>query len=220
MSSLKKTVLLSQESKRQGEIWHAALTSQQVTVIWEAGETDVLSVLQQMQTAGLALPDLLILDLGTQRFNPYGLCRTCREDYPGLKLVLTAGTQTDVDPVERRWAIFQGAQDLLPGIQAANLITGVIANLGRVLEMLGLKFNQEALMSVLKLLATLDSQNQEAGASSQATEVSPNSPQTAPAAESAPSGQYRGAANFEDPFTPIPPTPGTPTQRRYRGSTY
>lgn len=222
MSTLKKTVLLAQGSKRQGQIWHAVLTSQQITVLWESIEIDLFATIEQMHRAGLPLPDLLMVGLDSSQFNPYALCHACRQAYPDLKIILTAGEQTEIAAAEQRWAIFQGAQDLLPGIQPTQLIPGVIANLSRVLEILQLKssLNQEALMAVLATLATTDAVG----------EHPPSSPQVAPppvsdlpesaAVDPNSAAQYRGVSRFEDAPAVTPPSPGPQTRRRYRGSSY
>lgn len=58
------TILMTQALQRQGEIWHNILSSQNLTVIWENLDADILAVLEGMETAGLALPQLLLLDMG------------------------------------------------------------------------------------------------------------------------------------------------------------
>lgn len=58
------TILMTQALQRQGEIWHNILSSQNLTVIWENLDADILAVLEGMETAGLALSQLLLLDMG------------------------------------------------------------------------------------------------------------------------------------------------------------
>jgi hypothetical protein len=65
------------------------------------------------------LPDLLIVDMTTGQFNPYGLCRDCRSQFPGLPIVLTHQVNREIEPAERRWATYQGAVDVLSGLSSA-----------------------------------------------------------------------------------------------------
>jgi hypothetical protein len=72
--------------------------------------------------------------------NPYAFCRWCHEHYPDLKIILTSGTRTEIALAERKWAIHQGAEDLLPGFQQETLVAGMTAvmpGVSRVLEVLG-----------------------------------------------------------------------------------
>lgn len=138
-SNSPKTVLMTQSTETQGEIWRTALTSQQITVIWKPSTVDLTQVINHIEKSKQKLPDLLLIDTRMLRLNPYGFCRWCRDHYPNLKVILTSSARKDISSVERRWAIDQGATDLLPGFQEENLLTGVasVANqIKRVLEVL------------------------------------------------------------------------------------
>ncbi|NJO86413.1 MAG: hypothetical protein HC818_07780 [Synechococcaceae cyanobacterium RM1_1_27] len=47
------------------------------------------------------------------KFNPYALCRDCRDQFPQIKVILTHPPQREVQEAERRWAFYQGAAELI-----------------------------------------------------------------------------------------------------------
>mgnify|MGYP002777723435 CR=1 FL=1 len=212
MASLQKIVLMTQALQRQGEIWHEMLTSQDVTVIWETIDADLVQVLTQMHSAGLPLPDLLLVDMGMRNLNPYTLCQTCRQTFPELNIILTVGEEKEVAAAERQWAIYQGAKDLLPGMQQNSLITGAIACLNRVLEVLELlPMRQDKLMPVL---AALSVNNVTAAMSEQPlTPVSPVVPPSEP-------NRYQGSPAPANPTNESNSPADNPSRRRYRGASY
>ncbi len=116
-----KTVLLIQSSKMQGEIWREILNSQGISVIWAPTRIDVMEIFEQLKDLGIVLPDLVLLDIGTQNANPYDVCRQCKQQYPQIKIILTSGMRTDIYESERKWAIRRGAIDLLPGFSKPNV---------------------------------------------------------------------------------------------------
>ncbi len=147
---MQKLVLIVQPIRLQGLIWQAVLKSQNIAVIWESPHTDLADNLDQLKMAGLALPDLLILDMQTSTLNPYAFCRWCREQYPGTKVVLTNSKQMEISLSERQWAVNQGASDLLPGFRRDNLVTGVTNAVKRILEILDdTPLNNGALIAVI-----------------------------------------------------------------------
>ena len=150
MPDSQKLILMVQPSRLQGLIWQTVLKSQQLSVIWESPTADLADNLDQIKAAGLTLPDLLLVDMQVPELNPYAFCRWCREQYPGLKLVLTNSNQAAISLSERQWAVNQGASDLLAGFQQDNLVSGVTSSVKRVLEILdGQPLNNGALISVL-----------------------------------------------------------------------
>ncbi|OLP19307.1 hypothetical protein BST81_06000 [Leptolyngbya sp. 'hensonii'] len=145
-----------QPSKRQGQIWQAALNSQKVSVIWEASDVDLSQMLSRIQETGFNPPDLLLIDVGVLSCNPYAFCRWCREHHPDQKIILTNVSQREISPPERQWAMYQGALDLLPGFQRETLLTGVTSALTRVLTAMdGQQLNQESLINVLFSITSL-----------------------------------------------------------------
>lgn len=124
LSSYTKTILMTQSTKTQGELWHTALTSRGISVSWEPSTTNLTQAVNHIEESGQKLPDLLLLDIRTLKPSPYVFCRWLRKHYPDLKIVLTSAT---VSPARRQWVIDQGAVDLLPGFQAENSLTDIVA---------------------------------------------------------------------------------------------
>ncbi|MEB3338951.1 MAG: response regulator [Leptolyngbyaceae bacterium] len=154
MDSLKKTILMLQPSQLQGKIWQAALASQGFLTIWESGTVDLAQMLDQIQQAKLSPPDLVLIDVGALDVNPYAFCRWCRENYPDQKIILTNANQKEISLPERHWAVYQGAQDLLPAFQQSTLLSGMITAVTRVIEVVGWKpLQQEPLVQVLTSLS-------------------------------------------------------------------
>jgi CheY-like chemotaxis protein len=150
---LPKTVLLTQSSQIQGKIWSTILTSQGISVAWEPATAKLDQVIQRIQRSGQELPGLLIVDIETQKPNPYAFCRRFRDHYPELKIILTCGKRQQISRSEQQWAIHQGAVDLLPGFQEENLLAGVVdlvAVVNRALEALACKpVQQKTFLTVL-----------------------------------------------------------------------
>nr|AZB71547.1 response regulator [Synechococcus elongatus PCC 11801] len=198
MAATPKTALLVQVDSFQAKVWSAALASQSITVIQEATNVDLGVMLEQMGAAGLTLPDLVIVDMASEGMNPFAFCRFCRNQYPNVKVLLTNSTQTQVTESEQRWAISQGAQDLLPAFQTSSLLTDLITALGQTTQVLGLPIlDQQALIQILpKLLETPAVPGSEAEAVAEAPAPTVSQP-------------------------PAPPAPETPKpQRFYRGRPY
>lgn len=153
MAAAPKTALLVQANKFQAEVWSAALVSQSITVIHEATDIDLSVMLSQMGEAGLSLPDLVVVDMAAEGMNPFAFCRFCRDQYPTVKVLLTNSTQTQVAESEQRWAVSQGAQDLLPAFQESSLLTDLLTAASRVTQCLGIAaMDQQALIQVLPKL--------------------------------------------------------------------
>lgn len=214
-----------QPSKRQGQIWQVALKSQGLSVIWESPDVNLSEMLNQLKEAGMRIPDLLLLDVSTPTLNPYAFCRWCREEHPGLLILLTNATQKEISQPERQWAIYQGAQDFLPGFQQETLLTGVTASVTRVLNLLqAAALNQENLIHVL---FTLTSAMARRGANrEEANETHPASSDTLSLEkqgdEPSPHLRYRGVPIAKPVSAPHPTDSSTDSQapRRYRGVTY
>lgn len=151
-----------QASKLQGEIWKAALRSQGLVVIWKAKTLPLDQMFDQMHQAQLSLPDLVLMDVGTLDSNPYALCRWCRDHYPEQRLILTNCNQKEISEPERRWALHQGAQELLPGFQLESVLQDAMTAVSRVLEVLNWRTLQpeplaRALTSALNTQVALSS---------------------------------------------------------------
>lgn len=129
-------VLIIQPMSRQGTIWQSILRSQGISVIWEHPDVDLAESFKHLKSARVALPDLLLIDTRVQTINAYSLCRWCRARYPEVQIVLINGAQKEISLSEREWALHQGAADLLPRFQRERLVSGAVARIRRILELL------------------------------------------------------------------------------------
>jgi len=146
MAGLQKKVLISQLSEEQQKLWQTALTSQNVNTITEPATSDLVKVLEQMSKTGEPLPNLLLMDIGMTTANSTSLqarsvCRWCADHHPDLKVILTNPREEQVKSVGLRWALRQGAIDLLPRLHS---LTGV-ESVTKVLEVLETNVNQDSL---------------------------------------------------------------------------
>ncbi|MBF2000685.1 MAG: response regulator [Synechococcales cyanobacterium C42_A2020_086] len=137
MADDRNFVLMIQPMTRQGAIWQAILRSQQISVIWEAADVNLPESFKHLRSAGVPLPDLLLLDTRVQTVNAFAVCRWCRQHYPQVSVVLINGAQKEITASEREWALFQGAADLLPRFQRDRLVSGAVARVRRILDLLG-----------------------------------------------------------------------------------
>ncbi|WP_299493720.1 PstS family phosphate ABC transporter substrate-binding protein [Acaryochloris sp. IP29b_bin.137] len=136
MYSASKSVLLLQPLKFQAQVWTTALQSQQIEVIEEPTEITFSRLAGQRDAIERANIGLLLVDLGAQHLNAFDICRWYHENYPDLKLILTAGLRKKVLATERRLALEQGAEDFFPGFQQDNILPAAISRVKRILELL------------------------------------------------------------------------------------
>lgn len=147
MSDIRKTVLITQVSRRQEKIWFDALNSQISLVLQKSHNVDFEQIIQNKDAE--KRPDLLLTDIEIKYLNPYTLCQSCRGQDLNMKIILTTGTQNQVTSAERRWAIYQGAQDLLPGFHPETLLDEGVARVNRVLQVLGIPLQRQSLIPIL-----------------------------------------------------------------------
>lgn len=232
-TSSQKLVLMVQPTRLQGMIWQAVLKSQNIAVIWEAVDTNLRDSLNQLRAAELALPELLLVDMGLPHFNAYEFCRWCRETHPDVKVILTNSRQTKVSASERQWAIYQGAADLLPGFKADTLVSSVAAATKRILEVLDdHPLNNGALISVL-LSMKRELEARRSKTTEPLTDSTSSPPQVTHPGK--PNGQQaRSVTDLSNAVEPKtvestlpsnrsdsePPDPASPPMRRYRGLYY
>jgi diguanylate cyclase (GGDEF)-like protein/PAS domain S-box-containing protein len=159
-TEMRKTVLMIQPSVLQGEIWREALTSQGLSVIRHIANFEPAQDLEHFIIPKNSNIDLLLIDLQIPQLNPYAFCRWCRSHYPDLKVVFTTSLRTQVSPLDRRWAIQQGALDLLPAfreddISASNL-SEIVDRIQLILKALDWQtVNHTALVSAMSTLQSL-----------------------------------------------------------------
>ncbi len=214
MSNSQKLVLMIQPIKLQGLIWQAVLKSQGLGVIWEAIDFNIEENLDQLEAAGLPLPNFLLIDVGLENFNPYALCRFCRNRYPHVNIILTDGRQREIHSSQRQWAINQGASDFLPGFSRNNLFISVTSQVKRLLQVLDNQtLDNEALNTLLssikqKLEASQSTAQGQSKVAEKSTSGNENETGNSPQNENGKSG----TENQENP----PPK----LRRRYRGVSY
>lgn len=150
MVELPKFVIMVFPTGLQGAVWQKILRSQQVSVLWESPDVDLTASIRQLKAANFALPDLILIDTRLQTFNPYKICRWCRQNCSEIKIVLVNGAQKEILPAERQWALYQGASDLLPRFQREKLVSGAAIGVRRVLDLLNSStLDSKALVSIL-----------------------------------------------------------------------
>lgn len=150
MDAPQKLAFIVQSNRLQGLMWQALLKSQKLAVILEPVNGDLADCLSQIATAGLTLPDVIVLDAEASALNPYEFCRWCRENFPKMQIFLTRCRQLHVSDTERRWAKQQGATDFLNGFDRDTLMSSATENVKRILTSLDYPFlNEKALLTVL-----------------------------------------------------------------------
>ncbi len=221
MAHLQPTVLVIQATEFQGQAWELALASQQVAVIRESPEADVILILRQLQEAGIGLPDLLLLDMGISGLNPYAFCRLCRDAYPDLAIILTNNSQRQISDAERRWAVFQGAQGVVPGFQRETLLTDLMSGVEQVLQFLENKaLDQQSLIPVLLDLSKMPERRNPMPQKLAAKRLEPRLP-SPPVANPKIQVETKVIASAPKPAAAPPEEPAAPTPvRRYRGTVY
>jgi len=220
MAHLQPTVLVIQATEFQGQAWELALASQDIAVIRESPEADVVLILRQLQEAGIGLPDLFLLDMGISGLNPYAFCRLCRDTFPDLAIILTNNSQRQISDAERRWAVFQGAQGVVPGFQPETLLTDLMSGVEQVLQFLENKaLDQQALIPVLLDLSKASERRPTLPQKPAVKRVEPRIP-TPPVVNPKIQVDTKTIAHTLKPAAP-PPEESAPTPvRRYRGTVY
>ncbi|MEA5450087.1 hypothetical protein VB780_16015 [Leptolyngbya sp. CCNP1308] len=150
MDAPQKLAFIVQSNRLQGLMWQALLKSQKLAVILEPAKGDLADCINQIASAGLTLPDVIVLDAEAAELNPYEFCRWCRATFPSMQIFLTRCRQLHISDTERRWAKQQGATDFLCGFDRDTLMSGATDNVKRILTSLDYPFlNEKALLTVL-----------------------------------------------------------------------
>lgn len=142
-STVSKTILLAQGQPLQSHLWQLGLESQGHSVVPISPREDLLE-------AATSQPlDLMVVDMTTGLFNPYAFCRECQSKLPNIPVILTHHPRRHIEPAERRWAIYQGAADVIPGLAEAG---DLLHSLERIYEAARwfLPIDTEALHRALK----------------------------------------------------------------------
>jgi CheY-like chemotaxis protein len=150
MDEPQKLALIVQSNRLQGLMWQALLKSQKLAVILEPANGDLADCISQIATAGLTLPEIIVLDAEAAELNPYEFCRWCRDAFPKVQVFLTRCRQLPVSDIERRWTQQQGATGFLGGFNRDSLMTNATENVKHILTSLDYPFlNEKALLMVL-----------------------------------------------------------------------
>ncbi len=135
-------ILVIQSLPLQGQLWRIALESQGFRTHQEWPEVDILAAIATHS------PKLLILDMTSGLFNPYALCRDIQARFANMPIVLTCHEHRDIDPVERRWALQQGASELMPALSPHK---DLVTSIKRVIQLAAsdITFDASALNAVI-----------------------------------------------------------------------
>lgn len=113
-SAVTKTILVIQGQSLQVQLWKLVLESQRHSVLLTSPHMDLLEVAKTQPL------DLMVVDMTTGLFNPYAFCRDCHSQLPNTPVILTHHARRHIEPAERRWAIYQGAAEVIPGLAEAS----------------------------------------------------------------------------------------------------
>jgi CheY-like chemotaxis protein len=142
--------LIVQPNRLQGLIWQALLKSQGISAILESANAELTECLEQISSAGLTLPEIIIVDVNTPGLNPYEFCRWCRERFPKTKVFLTRVHTRPLTEAECRWAVNQGATGFFNGFTRETLMSTAVVNIKQILSAIGEPFlDEQALLTVL-----------------------------------------------------------------------
>lgn len=126
-SPMSKAILLAQGQASQVHLWKLGLESQGHSVVL----VSPCEALLEVATSQPLDLDLMVVDMTTGLFNPYAFCRECQSKLPNIPVILTHYPGRHIEPAERRWAIYQGAADVIPGLAEAG---DILHSLERVYE--------------------------------------------------------------------------------------
>ncbi len=128
MAEQKKAVLMVHIDQYQGQLWQAALETQQLEVTWESPNCDLVQYLEQCDRQNL--PNLLLMDIALKSPNSETLqsssvCQWVKKQQADTKVVLFNPRQERIKDIEHSWAIRRGAADVLPRLLRDNLISEI-----------------------------------------------------------------------------------------------
>ncbi|PZV12983.1 MAG: hypothetical protein DCF20_16560 [Pseudanabaena sp.] len=149
MAELKKAVLMMHTDQAQGELWQAALATQQLDVIWENVSLDLVQYLEKCDRQ--KLPDMLIMDMAiksasSETLQSSSVCQWITKQKAPTKVVLFNPRQEKIKDIEHSWAIRRGASDVLPRLSPENLM----AEVARVTALIGCSLISEPLEKIAR----------------------------------------------------------------------
>jgi hypothetical protein len=153
MAETKKAVLMMHTDQAQGELWHTALATQQLDVIWENISLDLVQYLEKCDRH--ELPDLLIMDMAikspsSETLQSSSVCQWLTKQKAPTKVVLFNPRQEKIKDIEHSWAIRRGASDILPRLSPENLM----AEVARVTALIGCSLISQPLEKIARSFGT------------------------------------------------------------------
>jgi hypothetical protein len=153
MSEQKKAILMMHTDQEQGQLWHTALESQQLDIIWESTAFDLVQYLEKCDR--YRLPSLLLIDMAiksptSQTLQSSSVCQWVNKQQVPIKIVLFNPRQERIKDIEHSWALRRGAADVLPRLSRENLM----AEVTRVTALIGCSLNSQPLEKIAEGLAS------------------------------------------------------------------
>lgn len=151
MAETKKAVLMMHTDQAQGELWQAALVTQQLDVIWENNSLDLVQYLEKCDRQ--KLPSLLIVDMAikspsSETLQSSSVCQWLTKQQVATKVVLFNPRQEKIKDLEHNWALRRGAADILPRLSPENLVAAV----ARVTALIGCSLISQPLEKIARSL--------------------------------------------------------------------
>ncbi len=110
---MNKTVIVAVSEVKEVQLWKSIFSSLDFKFI----ETPLKQELIESRINEFA-SELLLLDLKIKEFNPYLFCRQISKDFPDLPIVFTNCQQTLGFQAQYRWALSQGAKEIIPSLSS------------------------------------------------------------------------------------------------------
>jgi pSer/pThr/pTyr-binding forkhead associated (FHA) protein len=132
----KVDIVMLHQSALQGTIWQELLLSQDLSLRWETGATDLKHDIEH-RVETQRLPKILIIDVQAYSGNLSTFCRWSQQHHPDLAILLFDSTQRQIALDERQQMMTLGCVDFLPAFRDPNLldnVAGVVVHLNLVLR--------------------------------------------------------------------------------------
>lgn len=141
-----KTIVLFLSQSDQVELWLQALSSQKLDVVTIPPEVELVHRLEP-------LPDLILLDMGIKsqdgnNLQASNVGRLLKSKQIDNRLVfVNLKEEGQIKDLEKRWAVRQGAIEVLPRLSNYNLM----AQMETISKLLGIELDREALEPIISL---------------------------------------------------------------------
>ncbi|PZD71639.1 Glycogen accumulation regulator GarA [Acaryochloris thomasi RCC1774] len=127
-------IVMLHQSSLQGKIWQELLLSQNLSLRWETGATNLRHDIEH-RVKTQKLPKILIIDVQAYSGSLASFCRWSQEHHPDLAILLFDSTQRQIALEERQQMTALGCIDFLPAFREPNLldnVAGVVVHLNLV----------------------------------------------------------------------------------------